>query len=159
MSPTACKTDQVVAGYALAERIGAGGYGEVWKANAPGGLTKAVSRKEDPPLLGVATARAKPLMDEFGISWMLDDLNIVGPLAGLLFHAERMDLPLLGLLPFAENRPDRRAAAEAIDKLAEMLELKVDTRELIEAEDLERQIHQMVTAQLKSEEQESHHYM
>ena len=124
-----------------------------------GGLTKAVSRKDDPPLLGVATARAKPLMDKFGISWMLDDLNIVGPLAGLLFHAERMDLPLLGLLPFAENRPDRRAAAVAIDKLAEMLGLKVDTRELIEAEDLERQIHQMVTAQLKSEEQESHHYM
>jgi serine/threonine protein kinase len=31
-----------IAGYTLRERIGAGGYGEVWKADAPGGLVKAV---------------------------------------------------------------------------------------------------------------------
>ncbi|HEY6565794.1 MAG TPA: hypothetical protein VIY86_14995, partial [Pirellulaceae bacterium] len=31
-----------IAGYVLKERIGAGGYGEVWKADAPGGLQKAV---------------------------------------------------------------------------------------------------------------------
>jgi len=31
-----------IPGYAMTERIGAGGYGEVWKASAPGGLTKAV---------------------------------------------------------------------------------------------------------------------
>lgn len=124
-----------------------------------GGLTKAVSQKDDPPLLGVATSKAKPLMEDFNISWMLDDLNIVGPLAGMLFHAERMELPLLSLLPFAEGRPDRRAAAVAIEKLGEILGFEVDTRELIEAEDLERQIQQMVTAQLKSEEQESFNYM
>jgi len=31
-----------IPGYVLKERIGAGGYGEVWKAEAPGGLLKAV---------------------------------------------------------------------------------------------------------------------
>ncbi len=35
-------SDQVVAGYTLVERLGSGGYGEVWRAAAPGGLTKAV---------------------------------------------------------------------------------------------------------------------
>jgi len=124
-----------------------------------GGLTQAVRRKDDPPLMGVATSKAKRLMKRYNIPWMLDDLNIVGPLAGLLLHAERMDLPALALLPFAEARPDRRAAAIAIDKLADMLGFKIDTRELIEAEELERQIQQMVTAQLKNEEEESYHYM
>ena len=33
---------QPIPGYTLIERIGAGGYGEVWKADAPGGLSKAV---------------------------------------------------------------------------------------------------------------------
>ncbi|MCC6126875.1 MAG: protein kinase [Pirellulales bacterium] len=36
------KTAELVAGYSLQERIGSGGYGEVWRAEAPGGLLKAV---------------------------------------------------------------------------------------------------------------------
>ena len=31
-----------ILGYALKERIGSGGFGEVWSAVAPGGLMKAV---------------------------------------------------------------------------------------------------------------------
>jgi len=31
-----------VAGYTIRQRIGCGGYGEVWKADAPGGLSKAI---------------------------------------------------------------------------------------------------------------------
>lgn len=42
MSPLTCKPTELVAGYAVKERIGVGGYGEVWKAEAPGGLTKAI---------------------------------------------------------------------------------------------------------------------
>ena len=35
-------TPEIIPGYKIREQIGAGGYGEVWKADAPGGLVKAV---------------------------------------------------------------------------------------------------------------------
>lgn len=38
----ASRNIEPIAGYTLRERIGAGGYGEVWKAEAPGGLAKAI---------------------------------------------------------------------------------------------------------------------
>ena len=31
-----------IPGYRTQERIGAGGYGEVWRAEAPGGIAKAI---------------------------------------------------------------------------------------------------------------------
>jgi len=36
------KTSEPIPGYVTKERIGVGGYGEVWSAQAPGGLTKAI---------------------------------------------------------------------------------------------------------------------
>ena len=42
MPPLAVRTTEPIAGYSVLERIGAGGYGEVWKAEAPGGLAKAI---------------------------------------------------------------------------------------------------------------------
>ncbi len=42
MSPPSFKTTEPIAGCTVQERIGAGGYGEVWKAEAPGGIEKAI---------------------------------------------------------------------------------------------------------------------
>jgi serine/threonine protein kinase len=36
------RTDEPIPGYRVVKRIGAGGYGEVWTAQAPGDLTKAI---------------------------------------------------------------------------------------------------------------------
>jgi serine/threonine protein kinase len=38
----ATRTDEPIPGYKVVQRIGAGGYGEVWTAQAPGDLTKAI---------------------------------------------------------------------------------------------------------------------
>ncbi len=42
VSPPVLNAARLLAGYEIKERIGAGGYGEVWKAEAPGGLAKAI---------------------------------------------------------------------------------------------------------------------
>lgn len=42
MSPRANTSTEPIPGYQLRERIGSGGYGEVWRADAPGGLGKAI---------------------------------------------------------------------------------------------------------------------
>ncbi|MEM9186190.1 MAG: tubulin-like doman-containing protein [Planctomycetota bacterium] len=42
MPETTNQPPQILPGYTLVDRLGAGGYGEVWRAHAPGGLDKAV---------------------------------------------------------------------------------------------------------------------
>jgi serine/threonine protein kinase len=42
MAITVQPREEVIPGYVLAERIGTGGYAEVWRAQAPGGIDKAV---------------------------------------------------------------------------------------------------------------------
>ena len=36
------RSSEPIAGYTVKERVGAGGYGEVWTAEVPGGLVKAI---------------------------------------------------------------------------------------------------------------------
>jgi eukaryotic-like serine/threonine-protein kinase len=59
--------DEPISGYQLLEPLGVGGFGEVWKCLAPGGLLKAIKIVTLPPLLDNASitpaARERAAMD------------------------------------------------------------------------------------------------
>ncbi len=59
--PTVFDLREPIPGYHLRERIGSGGYGEVWRADAPGGLAKAVKIVFGPLSAGRADRELKAL--------------------------------------------------------------------------------------------------
>src|SRR5215813_702767 len=67
MSVLVANQVELIPGYRLIERIGAGGFGEVWKAEAPGGIFKAVKiihgdlRSQDNDLVRYAEQELKAL--------------------------------------------------------------------------------------------------
>ncbi|RLG72747.1 MAG: hypothetical protein DRO11_01495 [Methanobacteriota archaeon] len=78
---------------------------------------------------------------EYGFEHLEDGLNIVGPLATTLAMCEFEGLPALAILPYAEDHPDSRAAAVAIEVLSEILGLDIDVEELIrDAERIEETV-------------------
>ncbi len=79
-------------------------------------------------------------------------LYIVGPLALMLMFTELYKHPATVILPFAEKgRPDPKAAAVAVKKVAEILEMSIDVKELLEhaktIENIENQIRTSMVAQ------------
>lgn len=131
------QNDEIIPGYRLVDRLGSGGYGEVWKATAPGGLLKAVKivfgRIDE--MRGEremkALERIKELRHPFVIS--LERVEIVD--GQLLFVTELAERSLKDL--FDEYRKNGKPgiprkellgylhdAADALDYMREKLQLQ-----------------------------------
>ncbi len=84
----------------------------------------------DEELRWIATTSSKRRLSE---PVMSKGLYVVGPLALLTLFAELYGLPALVILPYAEaSRPDPRAAAVAVKRVASIVGFEIDVRELLE---------------------------
>lgn len=107
-----------------------------------GGLDAEIRRSSDEYMRWIGNKYCKRTLEE---PLMDKGLVIVGPLATLLMYSEIIGVPALAILPYAErNRPDPRAAAVAVSKIAKILNTEIDVSELIKhaeaIEVLERKI-------------------
>jgi len=97
-----------------------------------GGLDKSLRKPGDEPVKLIAN---RPWLSRYGpVTPMLrEPIRVVGPLAMMLHYATLYEIPAVAVLAFADvAAEDVRAAANAIDKLNELLGLNISSRRLIE---------------------------
>lgn len=131
--PEAAGSDRVLTvegGYRLIQRLGSGGYGEVWRAEAPGGIEVAVKRifrpldhadaQRELQALELIKKLRHPFLLQTHSSWSLEDrLLIVMELAdgSLLERLNECRKAGMSYIPTAELLSYFAEAAEAIDYL------------------------------------------
>ncbi len=109
-----------------------------------GGLDSRLQRDKSDIIRCVATSA---YIKKYGCDLRTLDKGyyVVGPLALMLAKYEIADFPAIAILPYASvERPDPRAAAIAIEYIAEKFGLKVDVSRLIEqAEIIEEELREI----------------
>ncbi len=120
-----------------------------------GGLDAEIRKSSDDLLRWVGNKHCKRTLEE---PIMEKGLVIVGPLATLLMYSEIIGLPALAILPYAErNRPDPRAAAVAVSKIAKILNTEIDVSELIKHAEAIEVLEKRIRSELETTETKTTH--
>lgn len=62
-----------------------------------------------------------------------EGVQVVGPLAVLLYYTELREIPSIAILSYADsNRADPRGAANAVKALSKLLDVEIDVQDLLE---------------------------
>lgn len=87
--------------------------------------------------------------EEFGIlkPYVQEGVQVVGPLAVLLYYAEVYQIPTVAILSYADSsRADPRGSANAVLAASKLLNLKMDVGDLLNrATDIEKEIETIFT--------------
>ncbi len=99
-------------------------------------------KKSSEELRWLATRASRRKLEE---PIMEKGLYVIGPLALLTLFADLYNIPAIVILPYTEAmRPDPRAAAVAVRKIASIIGFEIDVGELLEeAERIEKMIESM----------------
>ncbi len=124
--------DQAVLGYVLRERIGSGGYGEVWSVEAPGGMMKAAkfiygyhddsrAQRELKAIDRIKHIRHPFLLSLERIDIVEGRMVVITELADMCLKARFVACQAAGLdaIPRSELLQYVREAAEALDYISE----------------------------------------
>lgn len=140
MPTSAIRSREPILGYEVTERIGAGGYGEVWQATAPGGLTKAIkfvygyldderARRELKALLRVKLVRHPFLLSLERIEVVDGQLVIVTELADMSLKDRHEECKAAGMvgIPRDELLVYLHDAADALDYMRKNIRCNIWT--------------------------------
>jgi uncharacterized protein len=134
------------ANYILKKVVEWSKYAGVERCILVGGLDKSIMKPGDEPVKIVFN---RPWISRYGVvePVLRENIRVIGPLAVMLHYTTVFEIPAMAILAFAEMHiEDMKAAANAVKKLNEVLNLNVSTEKLVvRAATMEKRIERLMT--------------